>query len=374
MEFIDLKTQYTQLKTEIDTRIAEVIAHGRFIMGPEVTELEEKLAAYVGSRHAIAVSSGTDALLLALMALKVRPGDEIITTPFTFIATGEMIALVGATAVFVDIDPHTYNIDPNCVEAAITSATRAIMPVSLFGQCADMDALNAIGERHNLPVIEDGAQSFGATYKGRKSCALSTIGCTSFFPSKPLGCYGDGGACFTDDDSLAELMRRLRIHGQERRYHHTSIGINGRMDTLQAAILLAKLTVYDDEIGARQRIAMSYIERLNALCPEITTPVVGHENSSVFAQFSVQADGRARYLGTLDEFGIPVAVHYPVPLHRQPVFAEGGRCRVVDTLEHSERVAERIFSLPMHPFLSAADQERVLTALVHAAEKSDATN
>ncbi|MEQ8661166.1 MAG: DegT/DnrJ/EryC1/StrS family aminotransferase, partial [Gammaproteobacteria bacterium] len=248
MEFIDLRAQYQRLKPDIDARIAAVLESGRFINGPEIGELEARLAAYTGARHCIAVASGTDALLLALMALGVAPGDEIITSPFTFIATGEAIALLGARPVFVDIDPTTYNLDPALLEAAIGSATRAIMPVSLFGQCADLAAINAIAARHGLPVIEDAAQSFGATHHGRRSCALTTLACTSFFPAKPLGCYGDGGACFTADDDLAARLRRLRDHGQERRYHHVELGINGRLDTLQAAVLLAKLSCYDDEV------------------------------------------------------------------------------------------------------------------------------
>ena len=234
--FIDLKTQYEAIKPDIQERINRVLDHGQYVMGPEIFELEEKLAEYVGVKHCIAASSGTDTLLIAMMALGINPGDEVITTPFTFIATGEMIALIGAIPVFVDIDPRTYNIDPSKIEAAITSKTKAIMPVSLYGQCADMGAINAIADKYNLPVIEDAAQSFGATYNGKKSCGLSTIGSASFFPSKPLGAYGDGGALFTDDDNLAKLMREIRLHGQDRHYHHPRIGINGRMDTIQAAV------------------------------------------------------------------------------------------------------------------------------------------
>ena len=251
LDFIDLATQQDGLREGIENRIHRVLHHGAYIMGPEVTELEAQLAAYTGSKHCITVASGTDALLIAMMALGIKPGDEIITTPFTFIATGEMIALIGAKPVFVDIDPRTYNLDPALIEAAITPRTKAIMPVSLYGQCAEFDEINAIAAKHGLPVIEDAAQSFGATYKGRKSCALSTIGCTSFFPSKPLGCYGDGGACFTDDDALAKLMREIRVHGQERRYYHPIIGVNGRMDTLQCAVLLAKMPTFPDEVRAR---------------------------------------------------------------------------------------------------------------------------
>jgi len=262
MDFIDLKTQQQRIKTSIDANMATVLAHGRYIMGPEVGELEERLADYVGVDHAIGVASGTDALLIAMMALGVGHGDEVITTPFSFIATAETIVLLGAKPVFVDIDPKTYNIDPNLIEDAITKRTKAIMPVSLYGQCADYDAINAIAVNHDIPVIEDGCQSFGATYKGKRSCALTTIGGTSFFPSKPLGCYGDGGACFTNDDELAKAMREIRVHGQDRRYHHSHIGINGRLDTLQAAILLAKMEIFEDEVLARERIGARYSKLL----------------------------------------------------------------------------------------------------------------
>ena len=261
MEFIDLKTQYKVLKETIDWRIAAVLQHGQFIMGPEVRELEQALERRTGSKHCIACASGTDALMIALMALNVGPGDEVITSPFTFIATAEMIALVGATPVFVDIDPETYNLDPNLLKKAITVKTKAIMPVSLYGQCAEMDEINLIAGE--IPVIEDAAQSFGATYKGRQSCNLSTIGCTSFFPSKPLGCYGDGGACFTNDDALAARMRQIRVHGQDRRYHHPVIGFNGRLDTLQAAILLGKLTIFDVEVKTRAEVGARYTELLS---------------------------------------------------------------------------------------------------------------
>ena len=240
--FIDLKTQYQAVKPQIQARIDAVLEHGQYIMGPEVKELEDKLAAFTGAKHCITCASGTEALLMSLMALGIGPDDEIVTTPFTFVATAEVIVLLGAKPVFVDVEPDTGNIDASLIEAKITSKTKAIMPVSLYGQTADMDAINAIAaKRGNLPVIEDAAQSFGATYKGRQSCNLSTIGCTSFFPSKPLGCYGDGGAIFTNDDALAQAMREIRVHGQSQRYVHTRVGVGGRMDTLQCAIVLAKL-------------------------------------------------------------------------------------------------------------------------------------
>ena len=260
--FIDLAAQQDRIRPQLETNLHRVLHHGSYVMGPEMTELEQRLADYVGVSHCIAVSSGTDALLVALMALGIGPGDEVITTPFTFVATAEVIALLGAVPKFVDIDPRTYNIDPSLIEAAIGPRTRAIMPVSLYGQCADMDAINAIAERHGLPVIEDAAQSFGATYKGRRSCSLSTVGCTSFFPSKPLGGYGDGGACFTDDDQLARLMRQVMNHGQNKRYSHARLGINGRLDSMQAAVLLAKLHVFDDEVERRTLIGTWYTDAL----------------------------------------------------------------------------------------------------------------
>lgn len=367
MEFIDLKTQYRDLQAEIDERVHAVMQHGRFIMGPEIGELEEQLAAYVDVRHCIAAASGTDALLLAMMALGVGPGDEVITTPFTFIATGEMISLLGAIPVFVDIDERTYNIDPARIEPAITPATRAIMPVSLYGQCADMAAINAIADRHGLPVIEDGAQSFGATTDGRRSCGLSTIGCTSFFPSKPLGCYGDGGACFTNDDDLAQAMRELRVHGQERRYHHTRIGINGRLDTLQAAILLAKLPHYDEDVAARSAIGQRYGEMIKAAGAAVTTPYLAPGNTSVYAQYSLQTAARETVLERLGAAEIPTAVHYPVPLHRQPVYSNGLRSRVAGSLEIAEAVSERIFSVPMHPYLDESAQEKIVSVLCQPA-------
>ena len=359
MELHDLKTQYRRLKPRIDARMQAVLDHGQYIMGPEVAELEGKLAAYVGSKHCIGVADGTTALLVAMMALGIGPGDEVITTPFTFIATGEMIALLRATPVFVDIDPRTWNIDPRAIEAAVTPRSRAIMPVSLYGQCADMDAINAVAARHGLAVIEDAAQSFGATYKGRRSGALSTIGTTSFFPTKPLGCYGDGGACFTDDDGLAQRMRQIRLHGQDRRYHHPLIGINGRLDTLQAAVLLAKLEVLDDELAARARIGKRYSELLAGVASRL--PTIEVHNTSVYAQYTIEVEGRTDVQARLKEQGIPTAVHYPVPLHLQPAFA--GLALGEGTFPKSEAAARRVLSLPMHPFLDEAQQDRVVAAV-----------
>lgn len=364
--FVDLKTQYEALKPLIQERINRVLEHGQYIMGPEVGELEEKLAGYVGVKHCISASSGTDTLLIAMMALGIGPGDEVITTPFTFVATGEMIVLLGGTPVYVDIDPGTYNIAPDKISEAITPKTKAIMPVSLFGQCADMDVINAIAEKHGLPVIEDAAQSFGATYKGRKSCALSTIGSTSFFPSKPLGGYGDGGALFTDDDALAKVMREIRVHGQDRRYHHPRIGINGRLDTLQAAIVLAKLERFNWEVEQRQKIGARYTAILTSQCPNVLTPHVEPYNTSVFAQYSIQVDDRDRVVKRMQDLGVPAAVHYPVPLNRQPAYVNS---RDALATQNSERVAARIMSLPMHSDLSPAIQDQVAAALASAVQK-----
>ncbi|MFT3800665.1 MAG: DegT/DnrJ/EryC1/StrS family aminotransferase [Burkholderiaceae bacterium] len=363
-DFIDLKSQYRRLKPSIDARIQSVLDHGQYIMGPEIAELEARLAAHVGVRHCVGISDGTTALLVALMALGVKAGDEIITTPFTFIATGEMIALLGARPVFVDIDAATFNLDPAGLEAAITPRTRAIIPVSLYGQCADLTAINEIAARHELPVIEDAAQSFGATHHGRRSGGLSTIGTTSFFPSKPLGCYGDGGACFTDDDELARRMREIRVHGQDRRYHHAVVGLNGRLDTLQAAVLLAKLDVFDEEVAARASIGRRYAQRLTeATGGAATTPILAAGNTSVYAQFTVRVPERDKVAASLKAAGVPTAIHYPIPLHRQPAIASLGP---YGSLPRSEQAAAEVLSLPMHPYLSDDQIEFVAQALAQA--------
>lgn len=367
--FIDLQEHQRQLLPELEGRIRTVLRHGRYILGPEVGELEARLADYVSAKHCIAVSSGTDALLIAMMALGIGLGDEVITTPFTFIATAGMITLLGAKPVFVDIDPRTYHIDPHKIEAVITANTKAILPVNLYGQCADFDAINAIAEKHGLAVIEDAAQSFGATYKGRKSCALSTIGCTSFFPSKPLGCYGDGGACFTEDETLARRMRQIRIHGQDRRYHHPLIGVNGRLDTLQAAILLAKLDAFPTEIRRRAAIGARYTELLNGdgvfplgVRGWIITPYIESHNTSVYAQYTVQVEARDKLIANLQRRGIPTAVHYPVPLSLQPAFA--GFDQPAGSFPVAEAASRKVLSLPMHPYLSEAEQTRIVGLLL----------
>lgn len=367
MDFIDLKTQYRRIKPSVDARIARVLEHGQYVMGPEVTELEQSLARYCGTKHCIAVASGTDALLIALLALDIKPGDEVITAPFTFFATAEMIALIGARPVFVDIDPRTYNLDPARLEAAITSRTKAIMPVSLYGQCADFDAINAIAAKHRLPVIEDAAQSFGATYKGRRSNALSLIGATSFFPSKPLGCYGDGGALFTDDDELAKLMREIRVHGQDRRYHHPRLGLTGRLDSIQAAVLLAKMEIFDDEVSARSRVAAVYerlIREAFGAGGAVRAPYVEPHNTCVFAQYTVEVDARDVVETRMKAAGVPTAVHYPMSLHEQPVFEHLGQR--AGSFPRSEAAARRVISLPMHPYLTEEQQRQVVTALKSA--------
>ena len=354
----------------MNARIQAVLDHGQYVLGPEVAELERQLAEYVGVRHCVSASSGTDTLLIALMALDVKPGDEVITSPFTFIATGEMIALAGAKPVFVDIEPDTYNIDPANIAAAITPRTRAIMPVSLYGQCADFDAINAIAAKHKLPVIEDAAQSFGARYKGRLSCAISEIGSTSFFPSKPLGAYGDGGALFTNDDALAKLFREIRVHGQDRRYHHPRLGINGRLDTLQAAVLLAKMAVFPDEVTTRERIGARYTQMIDAAFASaptelhVRTPRLASGCTSVYAQYTVEVPKRDQVEQRMKAAGIPTAVHYPVPLHLQPVFAALGQ--EPGSFPVAEAAAARVMSLPMHPYLTEAQQERVVAALKQA--------
>lgn len=364
IEFIDLKAQYADLKEAINTRIQKVLDHGQYIMGPEVRELEERLEGYIGAKHCITVASGTEALLIALMAIGIKPGDEVITTPFTFVATAEVIALIGAIPVFVDVQPDTCNIDSALIEAAITSKTKAIMSVSLYGQVADMDEINAIAARHgNIPVIEDAAQSFGATYKGRKTCNLSTIGCTSFFPSKPLGCYGDGGAIFTDDDALAKAMREIRVHGQERRYYHSRIGVGGRMDTLQCAVVLAKLDRFNWEIEQRIQAGERYLKLLDKV-PTIKQLSVRPDRTCVWGQFTIQVENRETVLDSLKRASIPTAVHYPVPLHRQPAYQ--ALCRISGNLEYADTVAARVVSLPMHPYIDITTQERIVRAVAEA--------
>lgn len=355
MQFIDLAAQQARIKSEIDANIQKVLAHGAYILGPEVAELEEQLKTYCGAKYCISVANGTDALQIALMALGVGAGDEVITPGFTYIATAETVALLGAKPVYVDVIESTYNIDPAKLEAAITDKTRAIIPVSLYGQCADFDAINEIAAKHGLPVIEDAAQSFGATYKGRKSCNLTTIACTSFFPSKPLGCYGDGGAVFTNNEELATVIRQIARHGQDRRYHHIRVGVNSRLDTLQAAILLPKLAILEEEMQLRQQVAARYAAALAEA--GIAAPFIEAHNRSAYAQYTVRVKNRNTVQARLKEAGIPTAVHYPIPLNKQPAVASGA------VLPVGDKVAEEVMSLPMHPYLTEAQVRQVAEAL-----------
>ena len=358
MQFIDLKSQYRRIEADVNRRIKAVLEHGQYILGPEVAELEEKLADYVGVKHCISVANGTDALQIALMAIGIKPGDEVITPAFSYIATAETSALLGAKLVYVDVDPKTYNLDPSLLEAAITERTKAIIPVSLYGQCADFDAINDIANKYHIPVIEDGAQSFGATYKGRRSCSLTTIGCTSFFPSKPLGCYGDGGAVFTNDDELAVVLRQIARHGQDRRYHHIRVGVNSRLDTIQAAVLLAKLEVFDQELTARADAGNRYSELLTGK-NNIITPYIESFNKSVFSQYTIQVENREKVQADLQEKGIPTTVHYPLPLNLQPAVANKSSFVPV-----SEQLANKVISLPFHPDLSSDVIQSIIKILL----------
>jgi dTDP-4-amino-4,6-dideoxygalactose transaminase len=426
MDFIDLKTQQKRIKGQLDANIQKVLAHGSYIMGPEIRELESKLAAYVGVKHAVACASGTDALLMALMALDVGPGDAVFTTPFTFIATAEVIALLGATPVFVDVDPATYNIDPAKLEQAVLAVRdndparhplpkagyaiseasastvvpegpaapnalgkivprrapappstplrpRAVIPVDLFGLPADYDAIAAIAARHGLAVVEDAAQSFGAQYNGRRACAFGHVACTSFFPAKPLGCYGDGGMCFTDDDALAAALDSIRVHGKgSHKYDNARVGINGRLDTLQAAILLAKFDIFPEEADLRNQVAARYTEFIqkNGMGPgasALVTPHVPRGYVSVWAQYSILARDEAHRTTLMERLkaaGVPTAIYYPKPLHLQTAFAPLGYAP--GAFPVSEDAAARIFSLPMHPYLQESDQKFIVSALTTA--------
>jgi UDP-2-acetamido-2-deoxy-ribo-hexuluronate aminotransferase len=360
MQFIDLKSRHQLIGGKINARIQAVMQHGQFILGPEVTEIEEKLSQYVGVKHCVTVSSGTDSLLIALMALGVGAGDEVITVPYTWISSAEVIALLGAKPVFVDIRPDTWNMDEQLLESVITDKTKAIMPVSIYGQVSNMDAINSIAEKHSLPVLEDAAQSFGATYKDRKSCNLSSIGSTSFFPSKPLGCYGDAGALFTNDDELAEKFRWIRVHGQERKHHHPILGINGRIDTLQAAILLEILEVFPDEVHKRENLGQTYSEGL-ANIEGLETPSIGEHNTSVYAQYTILAEQREEIQNSLKGQEIPSVSYYSVPLHLQPVFENLGYKE--GDFPVTEKVANECLSLPMSPYLTQEDQAKVIDAI-----------
>lgn len=362
MQFIDLKTQYRRIQTQVETGLKAVLEHGQYVMGPEVNALEKQLAEWVGAKHAIAVSNGTDALLLALLACDIRPGDEVITTPFSMFATVEVIALLGAIPIFVDINPRTFNMDPSLLEKAITSKTKAVMPVSLYGQCVDFDAIHAITEKYNLPVIEDAAQSFGARYKDKASCGATSLACTSFYPAKPLGGYGDSGACFTNDDALMEKIRALHNHGQDRRYHHPYVGINGRMDSFQAVVLLAKLTLFAEELKLRHAIAQRYDQGLKSV---VTVPYIEPHNVCSYAQYTIaltSSSEREKLQAALSAQDIPTMVHYPVPMHLQPAMAYLELKE--NSFPHSEAAGNTVLSLPMHPYLSEEDQNKVIDAIV----------
>lgn len=367
MDFIDLKSQYQKLKSEIDSGIAHVLSHGQFINGPEVAELEERLATYVGAKYCISCANGTDALQIAQMALGVGPGDEVITPGFTYIATAETIALLGADPVCVDVDRNTCNLDATKLSEAITRRTKAIIPVSLYGQCADYDEINKIAAKNNIPVIEDAAQSFGATYKDKKSCNLTTIACTSFFPSKPLGCYGDGGAIFTNDETLAKVIRQIARHGQDRRYHHVRIGINSRLDSIQAAVLLAKLKVFDEELRQRQKVADNYHSALgpdaNSIAPSaLKLPRLKSHNTSAWAQYTILIEHhRDMIREKLSDVGIPTAIHYPIPINQQPALS-----RFKAELPVGDYLAKSVMSLPMHPYMDETTQDRIISALKEA--------
>ncbi len=360
--FIDLKTQYQALKNDIDERIHRVLEHGQFIMGPEVKECEEELKKLVGSKHAIVCSNGTIALQMALMALGIGPGDEVITTSFSFIATAEVLLLVGAVPVFVDIDPQTYNIDPKKIAAAITPKTKAILPVSLYGQPADMDEINLIAKKHNLYVIEDAAQSFGAPYKKLRSGNLSDVGCTSFFPAKPLGCYGDGGAVFTNDSDLAEKLNSIRMHGMgTHRYQHSCVGLNGRLDSIQCAVLTVKLRRYPWEIERRNFIAARYSQAFSELSNHgVRTPKIAAERTSVWAQYTLWVPDRSTFQTKLQEKGVPTAIHYPMAMPDQDAYKNAGR--VLD-IQNARTSAEHVISLPMFPDMTTDIQDQIIEAV-----------
>lgn len=361
--FIDLKSQYKALKNSIDSRIHAVLEHGAYVNGPEVVELEKTLAAYVGTKHCLTIANGTDALWVPLMALGIGQGDEVITTAFSFIATAEVIVLAGATPIYVDIDPKTFNIDVSKIEAAITPRTKAIMPVSLYGQIPDMDAINAIAKKHNLHVIEDAAQSFGAKYKGHRSGSMTTATGTSFFPAKPLGCYGDGGAIFTNDDNLAKIIKEVREHGSESRYYHTRLGINGRLDTIQCAILLAKMERYDWELEQRQRVADRYTDAFSTIKADgFSTPFVETHNNSAWAQYTLTVKDRAGFQKKMSDAGVPTSIHYPRIMPDQPYY-KATTANPNQELPIARWAAEHVISLPMYPDMDNATQDKIIAAV-----------
>ena len=356
VSFINLAAQQERLRAQIEAGIAAVLEHGQYILGPEVAQLEEKLSAYNGATHCITVANGTDALQIALMALGIGPDDEVIVPGFSYIATAEAAAVLGAKVVYVDVDPISYNIDPALIEAAITTRTKAVIPVSLYGQPADFDSINSVANKHGIPVIEDAAQSFGATYKGRMSCNLSTIACTSFFPSKPLGCYGDGGAIFTSDPELGKVIRQIARHGQEKRYYHVRVGVNSRLDTIQAAVLLHKLEILEDEISSRQKVAALYCATANA--SGLSHPLINEGSTSAWAQYTVKSPARDALKRHLTNLGVPTTIHYPLPLFQQPAYLED-----TGDASTSALLAQQVLSIPCHPYLSDSEIERVVDGI-----------
>lgn len=356
--FFDLAAQQSAIKNQIDENIRNVLAHGKFILGPEVLELEERLAEFTGARFCITCANGTDALQIALMAIGIGPGDEVITPAFSYIATAEATALLGAKPVYVDVDPVSFNINPALIEEKITTKTKAIIPVSLYGQPANFAMINAIAAKHNLIVIEDAAQSFGAEQNEKKSCNLSDIGCTSFFPTKPLGCYGDGGAIFTSDENLAKSLRQIARHGQEKRYYHTRVGINSRLDTLQAAILIPKLGILDAEIDARNKLANKYT---TAFCSDkrLTCPSITYGNRSAWAQYTLKIKDRDVFKQKLGDAGVPTAVHYPMPLNKQPAVSDNNI-----KLINGDKLSKEVVSLPMHAYMSDAIFKKITEAVL----------
>lgn len=357
MKFIDLSAQQKKIKDKIDFNISKVLKHGQYILGPEVDELEQKLSNYTGAKYCVTCANGTDAIQIALMALGVGPGDEVITPGFTYISTAEAGAVLGATPIYVDVNDRTFNLDSTLLKSAITPKTKAIIPVSLYGQCADYDAINKIAGEQGIVVIEDAAQSFGAGYKDKKSCNLTTIATTSFFPTKPLGCYGDGGAIFTNDEELARVIRQIARHGQDRRYHHVRIGVNSRLDTIQAAILLAKLEIFEDEVALRQKVGEFYTSLLNEIGLEELTPFIESYNSSVYAQYTIRLKNRDEVQSKLREAGIPTTVYYPMPLNKQPALKS-------DMVLHvGDKLASEVLSLPMDPYLSENDIVKICETL-----------
>ncbi len=358
LPLINLAKQQKKIRKNILRRIKKVLNDGQYIMGKEVSLLEEKLAKYVGRKHCICTSSGTDALLIALMAKGIKKGDEVITTPFTFVSTAEVINRMGAKPVFVDIQADTYNIDPTKIEASITPRTKAVIAVNIFGQCADIDPIQEICRKRELTFIEDAAQSFGAEYKGKKSCSMSEISCTSFFPAKPLGCYGDGGACFTDDDYIATAIREIIDHGQSSKYEYTRNGLNARLDTIQAAILLEKLTIFPEEVLKRQEVADRYTNELKNI---VQTPFIADYNKSVYAQYTIETANQKALQNALRMDNIPTVVYYPKPLYLQPIFG----CKDVNIqLENTKRACRRVLSIPFHPYLTKREQAQIIQSLV----------